>query len=163
VAVTHIGEISITVRTLTTLTVDTTVSNDNGTIVEEITFTKSVALTNAFLTDVEVAAGSPVVLDLHSGENDIEGSGITDDTVGLIAVFNRSTTPGDYITVGSGSSPITTCWGASGDAAVVGPYSPFILSSLLDGFGLTNATADNLTLTAAAATTSEARVLVWWI
>lgn len=157
-ALTYIGHIDILLRTETTLTRDL----GSNTIPEKLTFAKRFALNGAYGDSHSVASGVPVTYDLRGGQTDIEGTAINRANIALIAVKNKSTTTGQYITIGAGSTPITTLWGASGDASVVGPDSIALFMSTVDGFATTAATADILTLTAATGTISF-DILVWWL
>lgn len=72
---------------------------------------------------------------------------------GLI-IRNRSTTSGQYLTVGAGSNPWITWLGASGDAVRVGPGGLLVLVSPVDGYATTEDTGDVLTVTPATGTIS---------
>ncbi len=106
----------------------------------------------------------------HSGTLSISGASTLDCRGGLtsvltgdavsfieicwIIIYNKSSTSGEYLTVGAGSNPVTTCWGASGDAAIVGPGGLLVLGSPIDGFGTTAGTGDVITITPATGTIS---------
>lgn len=113
---------------------------------------------------------------IHSGSLSISGattldcrgglsSVLTGDAINLVEItwlimYNKSSTSGEYITVGAGSNPVTSLWGATGDAAVVGPGGILILGSPIDGYATTAATADIITITPATGTISVDYIII---
>ena len=153
-----IGEIDITLRATATITRDLGVS----VVPQVINYRQRKTILGAYGDSGSVASGVPVTYDLRGALVDAQGATITRTTPCMILLRNKSTTTGQYITVGAGSNPIASCWGAAGDAAVCGPDSVLLLSSVIDGFATTAGTADVLTLTAAAGTPTF-DLLIWWL
>lgn len=89
-----------------------------------------------------------------------DGSAVTFPIVVGMMIRNRSTTAGQYITVGAGSAPWITWLGASGDAVVVGPSGVLILVSPIDGYATTATTGDILTVTPATGTITHDVILL---
>ena len=159
-SISYTGEIEIVARTRSDVTPHASIGT--GVVVDTITLSRLMTLTGAYTSVGEVSPGSEAVFDLRAALPDLEGVTISATTVAMIAVVNLSPTTGEYITVGAGSNPIVTLWGASGDGAKVGPDSCLILMSRLDGFGTTNGTGDAITLTAGVGAI-EYQLMVWWI
>lgn len=113
---------------------------------------------------------------IHSGSLSISGAStldcrgglssvLTGDAISLVEItwivlYNKSSTSGEYITVGAGSNPVTSLWGASGDAIVVGPGGLLVIGSPIDGYGTTAGTADIVTITPATGTISVDYILI---
>lgn len=72
----------------------------------------------------------------------------------IIGMFikNRSSTSGQYLTVGGGSNPWSTWLGTAGDEIKVGPSGFHALYSPIDGYATTAGTGDVLTVTPATGT-----------
>lgn len=157
-ALTYVGDLTVTLRLIRTVSADLGVAP----IVDELKYRKTLAILGAYGDSNSVAAGVPVTYDLRGSLADPQGTTISRTAPCMILVRNKSTTTGQYITVGAGSNPIASCWGAAGDAAVCGPDSVLLLSSVVDGFTTTAGTADILTLTAAAGTPTF-DLLIWWL
>lgn len=170
-AITYIGEIEVTARTRvegwdyedfggrTPATSGTRLNQ--GAMPLVLSFTKRLALSAGWSGLLSVDTGSPVTLDLVGGTTDLNGTAISGTTLGLVAVAVATVTASNEVVIGAGSNPVTTLWGATGDAMVVGPDSVGIISSLLDGFGMVAGTGDDFTLTADA--NPDAYVMVWWL
>lgn len=170
-AITYIGEIEVTARTRvdgwdytdaggrSAATAATSINQ--GAMPLVLSFTKRLALTAGWSGLMVAESGSPVTLDLVGGTTDLTGSAISGTTLGLVAVAVVTATTSRELVVGAGSNPVTTLWGATGDAMVVGPDSCGIVSSLLDGFGMVAGTGDDLVLTSDG--TVDSYVMVWWL
>lgn len=99
------------------------------------------------------SSSTAVVIDLADGDSPTDPS----ETVALpevvaIIVKNRSTTTGQYLSIGAGTEPIASCWGTAGDVGRCGPGGLFVLSSPVDGFSTTDNVADKITITPATGT-----------
>lgn len=102
---------------------------------------------------VSVVSGVPATIDVRGGlASVLTGDAISFVEICWILLRNRSSTSGEYVTVGAGSNPVAGCWGAAGDAGVCGPGGLLVLGSPIDGFGTTAGTADIITITAATGT-----------
>ena len=91
-----------------------------------------------------VSTGVPHDHDLVSLVSGLTGSTLTYAEVTAIVLVNESQTPGESVTVGAGSNPVSSIWGAAGDAVVVGPGGVLVLTSPVDGYAVTASTADIL-------------------
>lgn len=105
---------------------------------------------NAVYSSPATAISGATDIDLRSSLTSVlDGSVVSFPLVVAVFIKNHSTTTGQYITVGAATTPWITWLGASGDAVRVGPGGILILTSPVDGYATTNATADILTLTPA--------------
>jgi hypothetical protein len=157
-ALSYIGEIEVVLRTVSVVAKDL----GSGTVPQTVHFHRRMASKGAYGDTKGVENGTPVTYDLRGGVTDLEGTAISQANVALIFIRNKSTTTGQYLTIGAGSNPITTLWGASGDSAIVGPDSVGLFASTVDGFATTAGTGDVLTITSAAGTI-QFDIIVWWL
>jgi hypothetical protein len=80
----------------------------------------------------------------------LDGSVVNFPIVTGIFLANLSVTTGESLTIGGGSNPFISWLIATGDGLKCGPSGMFVLTSPIDGYATTAATADILTVTAAA-------------
>lgn len=80
------------------------------------------------------------------------GTAVTFPIVMGFLVKNRSTTTGQYLTVGGGSNPFISWLTATGDGVLVGPGGFHCIWSPIDGYATTEDTGDILTITPATGT-----------
>lgn len=76
----------------------------------------------------------------------LDGTTVTFVEVVAIYIFNRATASGYTLTVGNATAPVTTIVGASAHTIKVGAGGELLLTSPIDGFGVTATTADGLKL-----------------
>lgn len=108
-----------------------------------------------------IATGTPLALDLSGGLTDLVGNVITMVKVTGIIVVNNSVTAGEILTIGAGSTPLINWIAASGDAVKVGPGGMLCqLDPSVAAYAVTGATADILTIAAAAGATVSVDVIV---
>lgn len=108
-----------------------------------------------------VTAGVPVTYDLRGVLASILDATIQNFAVVTgIEIVNKSTTTGQYLTVGAGSNPFISWLAATGDAIVIGPGGKFLLESPIDGYATTAGTADILQITAATGTIAF-DIIIW--
>jgi len=102
-----------------------------------------------------VANGAPDTVDVAGSlTSRLTGGAVTMVEVTLIYIRNKSTTTGEILEIGAGSNPLLNWVKATGDAIKIGPGGVFILTSPIDGFAVTAATGDVLTITSASGTIS---------
>lgn len=92
--------------------------------------------------------------DLNGLLASVVDSGTTFDAVKVVGfiVINKSTTSGEYLTVGAGTNDFDTWTANAGDQVFVGPDGFFATFSPIDGFAVTAATADILRIVPATGT-----------
>lgn len=98
------------------------------------------------------AAASP--LDLRGSLLTPLGATAAFVEITTLFIKNKATTDGYYVSMGAGSNPITTLWGASGDIIKIGPGGFLLLHNPITGYGTTAGTADILNLDPGANTIS---------
>lgn len=84
----------------------------------------------------------------------LDGSTVNFPIVVGMCVINRSTTSGEYVTIGASTTPFITWLAASGDGIRVAPGGCFFLWSPIDGYTTSAGTSDVLTFTPATGTPS---------
>lgn len=106
----------------------------------------------AYLADRTVTNGTPDVLNLTSGLTDLDGNAIAAfaDIVAF-GVRNNSTTTGQILSVGGGTDPVVTIWGAGPIIVPPGGCAVFINPGVA-GYAITTTTADRINVTVAAGT-----------
>lgn len=80
----------------------------------------------------------------------LDGSVVSFPILMGIFLVNYSTTAGQTVLVGAGSNPLINWIGASGDIVKIGPSGFLALWNPIDGYAVTNATADVLNFNTAA-------------
>lgn len=124
-------------------------ANGTGSSQADVVHSGSISISTATTLDVRGSLSSVLT-----------GDSVSFVEITGILVKNNSSTAGQYVTVGGGSNPVTSLWGASGDAAIVGPGGLMVLTSPIDGYATTAGTADVLTLTPATGTISVDYLIV---
>lgn len=104
----------------------------------------------AYLADRTVTNGTPDVLNLTSGLTGPDGVALSAfaDIVAF-AIKNNSTVAGQILSVGAGTDPVTTLWGAGPIIVPPGACVAFIDPSAA-GYAITTTTADRINVTVAA-------------
>lgn len=138
---TGIGVGSVASQLVHLINVSAEYANGTGSLQSDVVHSGSISIATATTLDVRGSLSSVLTGDAVSF---VEITGIV--------LRNTSSTAGQYVTVGGGSNPVTSIWGASGDAVIVGPGGLFVLTSPIDGYATTAGTADILTLTPATGT-----------
>ena len=111
-------------------------------------------------TDDSVANGAPDTFDL-AGSLTSKADGTTTITFAEIThiVLQHTSGTGD-LSLGAGSNPVSTLWGASGDAVVIGPGGLFVWSSPTNGAAVTAGTGDILTISSSSGTIGYSLMVV---
>lgn len=93
-----------------------------------------------------VSAASPNDdLDLYGGLENGFGDPIQFATIRAMLISNLSTTAGDKLIVGGATNPFLAIFeGISTSRLTIGPRSPFVIGSLLDGFAVVDGVSDVL-------------------
>lgn len=82
---------------------------------------------------------TPDPIDLSGGVTDAFGNVLSFTKIKLLMIHNKSTTEADIISVGAGSNPIVSLWGATGDIAKVGPGGVLLMyNPSLAGYAVTD-------------------------
>jgi hypothetical protein len=146
--------VALSTRILARITATETVALDLTTAraqvvleVEEIIPTGTANSTNDLVyQDTMSLAGAANPLDVRGAL--MTPCGVSAAFVEITSLFikNKSTTSGQFISMGAGSAPITSFWGASGDILKIGPGGFLLLHNPIDGYATTAATADILNL-----------------
>jgi len=98
-------------------------------------------------SDTRSAAASADALDLAGSlTSQLDGSTLTFVEITGIIIRNKSTTTTEVLTIGAGSNPLLNWVNATGDAVVLGPGGVFVITSPIDGYGVTAGTGDVLTI-----------------
>ena len=116
--------------------------------------TSSLQQNRAYSTTSSVTAGVPVAYDLRGIADPLTGASVEFEHLTTICIRHNGTTASQTLTIGGGSNPVATIWGAAGDASVLGPGGVFVWTSPRDGAATAAGTADTLTLTSSSGTVS---------
>lgn len=117
-------------------------------------------LQDEVFTDTITATAAPVAIDLRGVLQAANGHIINFAEVTGFKIANLSEVSGETLIIGAGSNPFISWLNATGNAVVLGPGGIFAISSPLDGYATTAATADILTIDPGAATiTFEIEIL----
>lgn len=110
--------------------------------------------------DRRTLAATSEGIDLAGSLLDVFGQTLTFGEIKGIYIYNRSTTTGQNLTVGGGSNPFITWLGTSGDEVVIGPSGALLLWNPKDGYEVTAATGDILTIDSGAASITYDIIIV---
>lgn len=111
-------------------------------------------------TDDSVENGTPDTFDL-AGSLTSKADGTTTITFTEIThIILQHTSGTGNLSLGAGSNPVSTIWGASGDAVVIGPGGLFVWSSPTNGAAVTAGTGDILTISSSSGTIGYSLMVV---
>ena len=100
---------------------------------------------NAFFSDSDNLVGESVNLDLFGGLTDAFGTTLNFVKIRELVIHNLSTVSGEVLTL-SGNFLTTDVLGGAAPTVIVEPKGHFRVSSPVDGYDVTNATADVITI-----------------
>lgn len=115
---------------------------------------------NAFFADTRSLAGSGnETLDLFGGLTDFEGTTLNFIVIRELFIKSNSTSAGETFTLSSSFMELDVLSGTS-PTAILGPSGIFHVQSPIDGFTVTNTSADSLTITNDAAGTVTYDIII---
>jgi len=110
---------------------------------------------------LSIASGVPATLDCRGVLTSVlTGDAVVFAEITWLILYNKSSTSGEYLTIGAGSNPVVALWAATGDAAICGPGGMYIQGSPIDGFATVAGTGDIITITAATGTIAVDYILI---
>lgn len=108
---------------------------------------------NCYAASLTITSGTPVELNLTNGSSlkNPDGTFAVFTDIVFLYIFNGGTT-GQSITIGAGTTPVTSIWGSTGTEIILPGAYMVKAAFLAAGFAVTASTACELQLTVAAGT-----------
>jgi hypothetical protein len=107
-----------------------------------------------------VAAGAPITYDLAGSLTAMDGTTLTFTKVLGMAI--KHSTGSGTLQIGAGSNPLLNWVIATGDGVQIGPLGTFLIDSPSNGYTVTAATGDTLTLTSSSGTITGDLIIWGW-